>query len=113
MDTAEKNLIIEDTISDTDEHQLEWLLHSLSEPRAEEDKIIIIREGIKLTIEPMLGLLPEVQITNRFDVDLNAGIPEAREKAVAPAQFHMKWRTKKGKEHRIVVKFTVERGEIL
>lgn len=109
MDAAEKTLIVEDVISGADAHQLEWLLHSLSEPVISYGKIVIVRSGIRLIVEPMEGLLSDVQISDRFETDLNAGRPEYCEKAVAPQQFHMKWKTQKAKEHRIAVKFTIEK----
>lgn len=109
MDASKGMLIVEDTVSSKQAHQLDWLLHSLGEPKVDNGTVTIIRKGIKLTIEPIIGLLPEVQIADKFETDLNAGIPEDQEKIHAPQQFHMKWKTEKAKKQKITVKFTVIR----
>ena len=109
MDAAQKMLIVEDTVSCEEEHSLQWLLHSLSQPTADETKVTICRKGIHLTIEPLTGLSRQVQITDQFEVDLNAGIPENQEQSVAPGQFHIKWQTEKAKTHKITVKFTISK----
>ncbi len=109
MDADNHTLLVEDTICSEQARELQWLLHSLGEPKANGGVVTIIRKGIKLTITPMMGLLPAVQITDAFETDLNAGAPEDQQKISAPQQFHMKWQTQKAKAHKIAVKFTVEK----
>lgn len=109
MDASAGTLIVEDTVCGAQAHQLDWLLHSLSEPKAEAELVTIVRKGIRLTIEPLEGLCPGVKITDEFETDLNAGIPEDQQKVDAPRQYHMKWQTAKAKTHKIVVKFTVKK----
>ena len=107
MDASARTLLIEDTVESEDAHVLDWLLHSLSQPAAENGVVTLVRKGVRLTIEPVEGLQAHVQITDEFETDLNAGIPEDQPKVEAPKQFHMKWKTEKAKLHKIVVKLTI------
>ena len=108
MDTASTTLVVEDDISADTPHTLSWLLHSLSEPFAEDGSVTICRKGITLKIEILTGLLPDVEITDQFETDLNAGALGDPLKFHAPKQYHMKWRTNKAKTHKIAVKFTIQ-----
>ena len=107
MDAAAKTLTVEDTLCSKEEHTLQWLLHSLGEPVAEGSKVMIERKGIRLTIEPLEGLLPEAEIKDEYDVKINEGARGQYNKLVLPKQYHMKWQTASAKIHRIAVKLTV------
>lgn len=107
MDASARTLLVEDTVESEDAHILHWLLHSLSAPIAENGVVTLVRKGIKLTIEPVEGLLHDVQIADEFETPLNAGIPEDQAQITAPQQFHMKWKTEKAKTHKIVVRLTI------
>lgn len=109
MDASAGTLVVEDTVCSAQAHRLDWLLHSLSEPEEAAESVSIVRKGIRLTVEPLEGLCPGVEITDEFETDLNAGIPENQQKVDAPRQYHMKWQTEKAKTHKIVVKFTVKK----
>lgn len=109
MDAAASVLIVEDRVCSAKAHRLDWLLHSLGAPKAENGTVTVVRKGIRLNIEPLEGLCPDVKITDEFETDLNAGIPEDQEKIYAPQQFHMKWQTTKRTLHKIAVKFTITR----
>ena len=108
MDTKEKTLLVEDELSANDEMKLDWMLHTLSLPKEENGCVTVERNGIKLTIEKIEGLNENIRISDKFDVDLNAGITHAK-KAVMPPQYHIEFNTDKKKSHKIKVKFRIEK----
>ena len=106
MDADSKTLIVEDTLSADNEVVLDWLLHSLSQPTVDDGVVYVKRNGITLKIEVLEGLKNKAIISDRFDTDLNEGIPET-DHAVMPPQYHIKWQSNSKKEHYIKVKFSV------
>ncbi len=108
MDTKEKTLTVEDELTSNDEMKLDWMLHTLSLPKEENGCVTVLRNGIKLTIEKIEGLNENIRISDKFDVDLNAGITHAQ-KAVMPPQYHIEFNTDKKKTHKIKVKFKIEK----
>ena len=111
MDADARTLLVEDVICCDGEYPLQWLLHSLGMPRAEGSSVIIDRQGIRLTIEPLEGLLPEAEIKDEYDVKINEGARGQYNTLELPKQYHMKWHTPKAKTHRIAVKLTVTKLE--
>ena len=109
MDANTNTVLIEDTLKSETEHKLDWMLHSLSQPQVKNGTVIIVRKGIQLTIEPLAGLLPAVQIADEFDTPVNAGAFGKGSIPPAPQQYHMKWQTQKAKNHKIAVKLTVKK----
>jgi hypothetical protein len=108
MDAKAKTLLVEDKLKAENDVKLDWMLHTLSLPKEENGRITVVRNKIKLSIEILEGLLPEISISDSFDVDLNEGIPNEK-KAVMPPQYHITFRSASTKSHKIKVKFTVEK----
>ena len=108
MDGQQNTLIIEDKIAAENEITLDWCLHSLSLPKLNDNIVTIERNGIKLTVEVLSGLNPQVYITDKFGTDLNEGVSE-EDKVDMPKQYHMNWKTKRAKEHNIVVKLSIKK----
>lgn len=101
-------LTVQDDVYADKPVQLEWLLHSLSQPTAEEDgRISVVRNGVRLDVQPQVGLDVHAEITDQFGVDLNEGEPEAFH-VTMPPQYHMAWRTSEAKpEHHINVQMKI------
>ena len=108
MDAKAKTLLVEDELKAENDVKLTWMLHTLSLPKEENGRITVVRNKIKLSIEILEGLLPEISISDSFDVDLNEGIPNEK-KAVMPPQYHITFKSASAKSHKIRVKFTVEK----
>ncbi len=106
MNAKEKTLIVEDRVISKEETVLDWLLHTLGRPWIENGGVYVWRNGITLKIETIEGLSDEVVLSDCFDVDVNEGIGD-RQKAVAPDQFHISYKTKRAKIHNIKVKFSI------
>ena len=106
MDASECTWIVEDVIDAKEAVEIDWLLHSLSQPVEDDEKVIIQRNGIRLEISVQEGLLSEVLISDTYDVDLNAGLPPEHH-VTMPQQYHMQWKTKRDNKHLIKVKMKV------
>lgn len=120
MDEKACTLTVMDDVYAKEPVQIDWLLHSLSEPiessettellESASDKagcVVIERNGVRLDVQPQEGLDVHAQITDQFGVDLNEGEPEAFHVSM-PKQYHMAWRTTKPKtEHHIKVQMKV------
>ena len=103
-------LLVTDHIQLDAPHQITWLLHTLSRPEKQRDKISMLRKNIRLCIQPESGLLPTVSIRDEYDVPLNAGEPDEYHVSMPP-QFHLAWETKKQQTHEIRVRFLITKEE--
>ena len=101
-------LIVTDHIELDEDGEIAWLLHSLSRPEMAGGSFVIERNGWRLTATPEAGGLTRPEISDAFDVDLNADEPEAYH-VTMPPQFHMRWTTEKRRVHDIRVRFIVEK----
>lgn len=107
LDEKTCTLTVKDDVYADKPLQLDWLLHSLSQPTATEDGCITIeRNGVRLEVQPQKGLDVHAKITDQFDVDLNEGEPEAFH-VTMPPQYHMAWRTERKAEHHISVQMKI------
>ncbi len=111
MDEKACTLTVRDDVYAKEPVQIDWLLHSLSEPiESTSDKagcVVIERNGVRLDVQPQTGLDVHTRITDQFGVDLNEGEPEAFHVSM-PKQYHMAWRTAKPKtEHHIKVQMKI------
>ncbi|NLE12620.1 MAG: DUF4962 domain-containing protein [Clostridiales bacterium] len=84
-------------------------LHTLSKPKAEGKRVHVVRGGRHLTISPVEGDLGLPELSDKYDTDLNDGVP-AEFAADMPNQYHIYYKTAPSEKHRIVVRFEV-RGE--
>jgi hypothetical protein len=101
-------LVVNDRIAADKPVAVSWLLHSLSLPRgAGEGGAELERNGIRLAICPISGGLGECRITDRYDIDLNEGVPEPYQVRMPP-QYHMSWQTGSHSTHDITVVFCID-----
>ncbi len=105
---TESELIVTDHIQLKNPGKISWLLHTLSCPEEKGEEIIVSRKGIRLSIQAAEGLLPTPQIRDQYDVPLNEGEPEAYHVSM-PSQFHLVWETESRREHRIQVRFCIQK----
>ena len=75
-----------------------------------DEGLTLERGGARLDILPEAGGLSGARISDRFDVALNEGEPEAYH-VTMPPQFHMSWVTEKRRVHDIRVRLRVTRPE--
>ncbi|MBR4888135.1 MAG: heparinase II/III family protein [Clostridia bacterium] len=86
-------------------------LHTLAMPAAEGDGVVLHRPGVRMTVQPVAGDMAAAEISDRFAVDLNDGVPEAYRVAMPP-QYHVLWTTKEKKTtHDLCFTLTVEPEE--
>lgn len=97
---------VEDEIEAAEPVQITYPLHMLAMPVERQDGTVYVqRRNAGLLISPLEGELSECVITDRFEVDLNAGEPEAYHVSMPP-QYHMSWKTPKKTSHYIKVSYT-------
>lgn len=106
FELTEDALIVADHIELDAPRPLDYLLHSLSEPRLTSNGMHLERNGWQLDILPQCGGLCEPQISDHFDVDLNEGVPEAYRVSM-PQQYHMRWKTPAKQTHDIRVVYQI------
>ena len=106
FELTENQLTVLDHIELDRPGSITWLLHALSRPEIAQNGMRLRRKGICLDILPQAGGLTEGGISDRFDVDVNAGEPEAYHTAMPP-QYHMSWKTPARQIHDICVRFLV------
>ncbi len=119
MDEKACTFTVEDDVYADEPVQIDWLLHSLSQPKehmvdaaeckSENVYVSIQRNGIRLDVHPESGLDVHANISDKFGVDVNEGEPEAYH-VTMPTQYHMTWRTAKAKtEHHIKVSMNIKK----
>ena len=108
MDEKACMLTVLDDVYAKEPVEVDWLLHSLSEPEVDEKgNVRIERKGVRLDVQPQIDLDVQAVISDRFGVDLNEGEPEAYH-VTMPRQYHMAWRSvETKKEHHIKVKMKI------
>ncbi len=82
-------------------------LHTLSQPEAVGNCVRVERGDARLLIEPQGDDLQLTEITDRYTVDLNEGVP-AEFCVQMPQQYHVYYQTKSAMTHRLTVRYTVE-----
>lgn len=112
MDEKACTLTVQDDVYAKEPVQIDWLLHSLSEPEADgKGNVMIERKGVRLDVQPQNGLDVHAVISDQFGVDLNEGEPEAYH-VTMPKQYHMAWRTIEPKaEHHMKVQMKIKEIE--
>lgn len=102
------SLLIEDEIEADHPVVITYPLHTLSQPVASEEGVDVERGAARLHIRPLEGELTGCEISDRFEVDLNEGEPQAYH-VTMPQQYHIKWHTPAKETHRIAVSYELER----
>ena len=76
MDEKACTLTVIDDVYAKEPVQIDWLLHSLSEPvKNEKGNVVIERKGVRLDVYPQTGLDVHAVINDQFGVDVNEGEP--------------------------------------
>ena len=99
--------VVRDVLTADKPVTVSFLNHTLSEPVCNADGTVTVeRSGAKLEIIPRQGLKPEVTMSDRFDVDVNANVlPEFQ--VETPPQYHLRWDSEPANQHEIVVEYVV------
>jgi len=98
---------ITDTVEALQPVEVTYPLHFLSKPSSDGFVINLERGGKKLKVTPVEGDFKVLELSDKYDVDLNEGVPE-QYKVQMPPQYHAYYTTEKKKQHIITVRFTVE-----
>lgn len=106
--TDDRTAVIEDDLSAARPVTVTYALHTLSEPTAWQNGFRITRNDRTMTVTPDAGQFVTRTITDRYDVDLNAGVPEAFH-VTMPQQYHVYFETEKKKTH--ILRVTVHIAE--
>lgn len=99
-------LIVFDHVELDKPRRIDYLLHALSLPVITDRGMHLERNSWQLDICPESGDLQGPVISDRFDVALNEGEPEAYHVSMPP-QYHMRWHTPVRQKHDIRVAFKV------
>lgn len=98
---------VTDEIDSENEVEITYPLHALSMPRVIGNDLLIEHKGRALCVHPKEGGLVLSRVTDQFDIDLNAGVPEAFSVEM-PKQYHAYYKTEKRKTHRLCVCYDVK-----
>ncbi len=101
----DKLLTVIDTVHSDENIEITYPLHTLSLPYEKDGKVYVERKGEKLEIEAQDISL--VEITDKYDTDLNDGVPKEYH-VTMPQQYHIYFKSKKSKNHKIVVKYKID-----
>lgn len=106
----EHTAVIEDEITSENEVTVTYALHTLSRPVPCGEGFMVARGGKRMEVIPAAGQFAARSITDRYEVDLNADVPEAY-RVTMPQQYHVYFETEKKKVHRLRVEIKVDRTE--
>ncbi|MBP3918761.1 MAG: heparinase II/III family protein [Clostridia bacterium] len=104
--TDDHTVVIEDTVLSDTAVTVTYPLHMLSEPSAFGQTITLTHGGYTMKIVPDAGCFASLLLSDRYDVDLNEGEPEAFH-VTMPKQFHAYYETEQKKEHHLKVTFRI------
>ncbi len=99
------SMTVEDHVEAPKDVVLTYPLHALSQPTLDGNDLVIERGGCTLRVHPEAGDLSGCEITDKFDVDLNEGEPEAYH-VTRPVQYHAYYSTPARSVHDLKVTFT-------
>ncbi len=83
-------------------HVITYPLHTLSRPAQDGMCVTVHRNGHNMTVTPTDGCFSALTLSDRYDVDLNDGVPEGFH-VTMPEQFHIYYETEARTEHHIGV----------
>ncbi|NRA36618.1 MAG: DUF4962 domain-containing protein [Planctomycetes bacterium] len=92
-------IIIEDNLTLKEEHNIQFLLHALSEPTQKNNIVSIERGGMRCDIE-LKNYQGCIDISDQFTTPVNAGVSEEHQVECAN-QFHMRWNLPASIQYRI------------
>lgn len=100
-------LTVRDRLKSENPVTVSYLNHTLSEPVILPDgRVSISRGGNIIIIKPFAGLAPEPDISDKFTVGVNDGVPQEYWVNVPP-QYHLRWEAAAACEHDISVKYII------
>lgn len=97
---------ITDTVEALQPVEVTYPLHFLSKPCSQGLTLSLERNGKKLTVTPLSGDFTQLELSDKYDTDLNEGEPEEYSVKM-PAQYHAYYKTDKKKQHVIKVRFDI------
>lgn len=107
LNKADLTLTVRDTITADKPVTVSFLNHTLSKPEVLTGGRVAVERGDALIIMPKAGLLPVAEITDKFAVDVNDGVPEEYWVEM-PQQYHLRWESETAKEHEIVMEYNIQ-----
>ncbi len=93
-----RTAVVEDEITADHPVTVTYALHTLSEPEAWKDGFRVTRNDRTMIVTPAPEQFISRSITDRYDVDLNEGVPEAFH-VTMPQQYHVYFETEKKEKH--------------
>lgn len=106
IELREKTVTVSDEIRSGHDVRITYPLHTLSEPSVEGGKVSICRKGVRMTVMPDSSLKLR-NISDRFGVDLNEGIPEKLHVHMPP-QWHIYYESAPASRHTFTVTFIID-----
>ena len=101
-------IIVRDKLKAGSPVTVSYLNHTLSEPVIlKNGQVTVSRGGFLMSIEPVSGLINEPQMTDKFTVGVNDGVPPEHWINVPP-QYHLRWETEAAAEHDISVIYIIK-----
>lgn len=104
LDKSTLVLTVHDKLSASKPVTVSFLNHTLSKPKLLKNGKVTVERGDTLTITPKAGLLPAVEMTDRFGTELNDGVPPEY-RVEMPQQYHLRWETAAATQHEIVMEY--------
>lgn len=101
-----KRVSVVDEIVSERETTITYPLHTLSAPSNNGNTVTVERKGVKLTVSPD-RTLTLAEITDKFGVDLNEGVPDEF-RVSAPPHWHIYYKTEASMHHTITVEYVIE-----
>lgn len=99
-------LIVYDEIEANEQVEITYCLHTLSQPKNDGSIVSVERNSKKLTIIPD-DSLSLVEISDKFDTDINDGQPEEFHVNEAP-QYHIYYKSSKANKHAFTVEYKID-----
>ena len=94
--------VIEDEITAENAVTVTYALHTLSLPQLYGEGFTLTRGGKVMEVLPAPGCFVSRTVSDAYDVDLNADVPEAYH-VTMPQQYHVYFETEKKTVHRLRV----------
>ena len=95
---------ITDEIVAKEAAEITYPLHTLVLPLAEGNCVTVTRDGVTMRVNPLEGGLTLSEVTDRYAVDLNEGVP-LEFSVEMPRQYHVYYTAPPKREHRIRVRY--------
>ena len=81
-------------------------IHTVAPPKASGNSVIVERELCRMLVEVKEGDLTLNEITDKYRVDLNEGVPEEYRVSM-PTQYHIYYKSESATHHTLTVRYSV------